>query len=1209
MSAMSIPDVSGEENTVVSLSQNITIKRRKNVVVSKTESEELSATYQRKTEKEHILSNPDTYVGSVELVDSNIWIFDDETDRIVLRNIEYVPALYKLFDEGIVNCRDHIVRMLQSVASDKKCVSYINVSIDNDGMFTFENNGNGIDVVRHPDHPDLWIPEMIFAHLRTSTNYNRDEKKITGGKNGFGVKLIFVWSTYGSIETVDHVRGLKYTQEFSDNLNTISAPIITKIKSSKPYTKITFMPDYTRMKLSGLTDDMRALLKKRVYDISAVSDHSVNKIKVSLNDNIVPVKNFQQYVDLYIGPKGDAKRIYERYSDRWEYSVAITPTGQFENVSFVNGIATLKGGKHVDYIMGQITRKIAALIEAKKKTKVNPNTIKEQLILFLRCDIVNPSFDSQTKDYMNTPSSGFGSTCAVSDEFIEKLSKMGVITTALALSELKDMRSAKKSDGIKTRSVRGIANFVDANFAGTAQSNECMLILCEGLSAMSGVVSGLSGADRNIIGIYPMKGKLLNVRGEQTKKIGENKEISDIKKILGLETGREYKTESDVHRHLRYSKVMILTDADTDGSHIKALCINVFHSEWTSLFRMDGFLSFMNTPILTAKRGAVSLRFYNEGEHRDWLTSLGPSGSSGWTLKYFKGLGTSTSAEFKQYFADKKIVDFIYNNDDDYIDKVFNKLRANERKIWIEAYDRMSFLDTTVSRVNYSDFIEKELIHFSVYDCERSIPNMVDGLKISQRKILFAAFKRRLISEIKVAQFAGYISEHACYHHGEASLNGAIVNMAQNFMGSNNINVLMPNGQFGTRGLGGSDSASERYIFTQLNGLTRDIFPEQDDKILVFLEDDGTPVEPKFYIPIIPFVLVNGISGIGTGFSTTIPPYNPIQIIDYIRRRLSYCELTLDNNDIEPYIVADEISTEFMPYYDGFKGTVSKIDDHKYMLKGTYEKISDTSLRITELPVGTWTMPYITYLETLMDGGINKKGDKIVPDIKDFVSNSTEKIVDILVNFPKGQLDKLEADTYANDINGIEKLLKLSSSVSTTNIHLFDETCRLKKYSSAEEIIEAFYVVRLEAYTQRKTQILSDMHRELTRLSNRARYISLTLDDTVDLRRKSGVVIHDLLEGHSFAVIDGSYDYLIKMPMNSVSQENVAKLLKDKTTVELQIAELMAKSIYTMWLDELLILETHYLTYKTNRSSEYCASLSKSNGKLKSKLKSKTKNT
>ncbi len=1131
----------------------------------------LAKQYQQKTDKQHILDNPDTYIGSVENVDAEMWVYDDAIQKISLKHIEYIPGLYKLFDEGIVNCRDHVIRMIHSSLLDKKFVTYIDTEIAMDGTITMTNDGNGIDIAKHPEN-NMWIPEMIFGHLRTSTNYDKDEKKIVGGKNGFGFKLVLIWSTYGRIETIDHTRGLKYVQEFHSNLDKISPPVITKTTSSKPYTKVSFKPDYRRLGIHGLTPDMLALLKKRIYDIGAVTDHSVKKVKIQYNGTTIPVKNFQQYIDLYIGGKDESKRVYEMPDERWEYAVALSPTQEFVQISFVNGICTFKGGKHVDYISGQIIRKLCDYIEKKKKVKVNANSIKEQLILFLRCDIENPSFDSQTKDFMNTPSTKFGSTCQVSDAFIEKIAKMGVMDTACSLTEAKENRLAKKTDGSKTKTIRGIANFIDANHSGTAQSKDCILILCEGLSAMSGIVSGLSADDRNTIGIYPLKGKLLNVRGEQVKKIAENKEITDIKKILGLETGREYKTINDVFQHLRYGKIMIMTDQDLDGHHIKGLCINLFHSEWASLIHIPGFISFMNTPILRAKKGAQVVVFYNEGEYQSWKQKMGGN-SDGWTIKYFKGLGTSTSAEFKEYFANKKIVNFVYNgqSSDDNIDKIFNKKRADDRKTWLENYEKDAYLDTSVPMVKYEDFMNREMIHFSTYDCARSIPNMMDGLKISLRKILYSAFKRKLTSEIKVAQFSGYVSEHSAYHHGEASLNGAIVNMAQTFVGSNNINLLEPNGQFGTRLQGGDDSASERYIFTQLNPLTRKIFPEADDAVLKYINDDGTIVEPEFYAPIIPFALINGISGIGTGFSCSIPAYNPMDVVRYLKSKLSASVYG---------------GGEFIPYYEGFKGTIRKIADQKYLVKGVYEKIGEDKIRITELPVGTWTMPYITLLEGFMDGGVDKAGKKIPPTIKDFTSICTELAVDITVVFPKGKLAELEAVVDSlTGVNDLEKMMKLTTTLSITNMHMFTHEFKLKKYAKIEDIIDDFYGVRLTVYGKRKEALMKEMQKKLVKLSNRARYILETLDGVVDLRRKNAQQVSELMVARKFDVLDGDYKYLIKMPMDSVTQENVQNILKEKEETEKLLADLAATTLEKMWLCELDEFEKEYGNYKKRRET------------------------
>ena len=1141
-------------------------------------SSELAQKYQRKTDKQHVLDNPGMYIGSTELINTNIWVFStsddiEKPDKIEQKTITYIPALYKLFDEVIVNARDHVIRMIQSNHPEKKLVTSIEITINEQtGMITISNDGNGVDVVKHPTE-GIWIPELIFANLRSSTNYDKNEKKVVGGSNGIGSKAVFIWSTYSKIETVDHIRGLKYEQEFHQNLEIVDTPKVTKTKS-KPYTSVSFIPDYQRFGLkNGLTSDIISLLKKRVYDIAAVTDHSVKKIKIEYNGKVIPVKNFQNYIDLYIGLKNEITRIYENPNERWEYAVALSPTQEFLQVSFVNGICTYKGGKHVDYILGQIIRKLVEYIEKKKKVKVNPATIKEQLILFLRCDIENPTFDSQTKECMNTISSKFGSDCTVSDSFVEKVAKLGVMDMACQLTETKEAgKSKKKMDGSKTKNIRGIPNFVDANFAGTENSKQCILILAEGLSAMAGIVSGLKSDDRNCIGIYPLKGKVLNVRGATRDILEKNRELADLIKILGLEIGRNYNDLNDIYKRLRYGKIMIMTDQDLDGSHIKGLCINLFHSMWPSLYKINGFISFMNTPIIRASKGKETIVFYNEGEYQDWINK--ESEPKKWILKYFKGLGTSTATEFKEYFSNKKIVDFEYSGQtsDDVIDMVFNKKRPEDRKHWLANYDKTAFLNTKQNNITYDNFFHKEMVHFSVYDNERSIPNLVDGLKTSLRKILYCAFKRRLTHEIKVAQFSGYVSENSAYHHGEASLNGAIVNMAQNFVGSNNLNLLVPSGQFGTRLKGGEDSASERYIFTYLEPITRTLFLEEDDAILNYLNDDGTLVEPEYYVPILPFILMNGSSGIGTGFSSSIPAYHPLDLVEYIRNKLEDTNSSIINN----YHVVD-----FVPYYEGFLGTVQKIGENKFLIKGKYDIIDENTIRIVELPIGTWTMNYVSFLEELVDGGVDKDGKKIAPVLKDITNMSTEVNVNITVVFPKGKLAELLLIT--GEINGVEKILKLTTTVSTTNMHLFDSQMRLHKYESVQEIIDAFYEVRIETYKKRKAAIVNEITNKLLELSNRSKYIQGVLDGTIDLRRKTSKEVDDLLSTFGLTMLENSFSYLRKMQMDSVTSENVEKILKETKEMQEQLKKLVNTSLKQLWLNDLDNFEKKYVVYKYQR--------------------------
>jgi DNA topoisomerase II len=1153
--------------------------------------EELKKTYQKKSAKQHILDNPDTYIGSVEKVDSFNWILTNDGDKIIEKNISFIPGLFKLFDEGIVNCRDHVERTEQALEKgtpNTLPVTYIDISIQEDGLITMMNDGNGIDVAEHPEYK-IWIPELIFGHLRTSTNYDKTEKKIVGGKNGFGFKLVLIWSTFGSIETVDHVRGLKYIQEFSNNLEMIGKPTITKCSKTKPYTKVTFRPDYNRLGIEGLSEDLIALLKRRVYDIAAVTDKNV---KVKYNSQLVPIKNFQQYVDLYIGPKDTSPRVYEESGERWEYAVALSPTHEFVQVSFVNGIHTSKGGKHVEYILGQITRKLVAFIEKKKKITVNPNSIKEQLFIFIRCDIENPSFDSQTKDYMNTPSSKFGSSCVISDKFIEKLAKLGIMDAACAITELKETKVAKKTDGVKTKNIRGIPKLIDANWAGTEKSSLCTIIFCEGDSAKAGIVSGLSSEDRNSIGVYPMKGKIMNVRGETMKKIAENKEIADIKKILGLETGKEYKTQEDVKRHLRYGRISFMTDQDLDGSHIKGLGINLIQSEWPSLYQIPGFIQFMNTPILKARKGQKEMVFYNDGEYETWKNA-NPSEVGNWSIKYYKGLGTSTGKEFREYFEKKKMVGFVHNGktSDDAIDMVFNKKRSDDRKGWLEDYDREKYLDTSKETVTYEEFIGSEFIHFSKYDCDRSIPNLMDGNKTSQRKVIFAAFLKGLTTEIKVAQFTGYTSEKSGYHHGEASLNGTIVGMAQNFVGSNNINLLMPNGQFGTRLQGGKDSASERYIFTQLSKITRCIFPELDDPILEYLNDDGQSVEPRFYAGVLPMVIINGAKGIGTGFSTDIPCYNPMQVIQYLKSKLA--------SD------AYQSVGDFIPYYEGFQGSIMKISDTRFLVKGKYEKLGQDKIKITELPVGLWTDDFKEYLEQLTES-TDKNGKKVTPIVKDYDDMCKDTTIDFVITLSKGKLEELESIQLDNNTNGLEKQFKLISMISTNNMHLFDANDKLRKYASVEEIIDSYFVTRLQMYQQRKDYQIMAITNLLLVLSNKVRYIEENLEGTIDLRRKKKEEVNNLLNSKQYAQIDGDQDfkYLQKLPMDSVTEENVERLKKEHSNKAAELEEIKSKTIETLWLEELERLEKEYVKYKEERERSLLG-ISKKESKSKSSSKKK----
>ena len=992
------------------------------------------------------------------------------------------------------------------------------------------NDGQGVDVEKHPVHGD-WIPSMVFGKLRSSTNYRKEERRVVGGKNGVGVKLAIIWSTWAKVTTIDSSRKRKFVQVYKDNLLVTEDAKVTENVKTKPYTELSFTPDYARLGIPGLSDADIAYVHRRVCDIAAVTHKGV---KVSFNGADVGARDLPSYINLHVGKPAEAPRVYENPHPRWEYAVCLSPTDESCHVSFVNGIYTDVGGSHVDYIMRQIVRKLTAYIKKRKRdVDVKPAAIREQLMLFLRCDIENPSFESQTKSKLSTAPAAFGSECVVSDKFIDKVAKLGVMDTACAVTEAREARLMKKTDGVKRVSVRGIPKLVDAHDAGTKRSADCRLILCEGDSAKTGVLSGLSKKDRQKTGVYPLKGKLLNVRGETSKKIADNKEIADIKKALGLEAQCDYSQEANRAR-LRYGSVVIMTDQDLDGSHIKGLTLNLFDSQWKGLLDDGVFTGYMNTPIVKARKGKTCKCFYSDAEYEEWVAgNPGP----GWKTKYYKGLGTSTAQEFKEYFEDPRVIPFLSSGVDcaDALDKAFNKKRARDRRTWLEAYASADAPDSSAVSVSCCQFVDTELIHFSKHDCERSIPSALDGLKPSQRKIIWVCLKRRLTNEVKVAQLSGSVSELACYHHGEASLQGATVGLAQNFVGSNNINLLEPRGQFGSRIGGGKDSASVRYIFTCLSPITRLIFRPEDDVVLEYNTDDGTQVEPVQYYPVIPMLLVNGSVGIGTGFSTDVPRYNPRDVLEATRAVLMGNE--------PPHLI---------PWQRGFTGDIV-LDDTgtKFMVSGRFTPSKKkNTVTVSEIPFDVSIDSFKEKLDKLVDTGT----------LKDYKDNCTPDVVDIEV-------------TFKNDCKGVAKTLGLCRNGSLRNMNAFDETGSLKHFDAPIDVVNAYIGPRLAMYEKRRAKLLEAAALEGRIADNKVRFIQGQLSDEIDLRRKSRAQCADMLRGHNLDELEGSYGYLLRMPADSVTEEKVAELLKEQHSCAERIAALEGATPQGMWLSDLAELE------------------------------------
>ena len=1118
--------------------------------------------YQKKTQLEHILTRPDTYVGDIKLQTEKLYIH--QLGKIVKQEIQYVPALYKIFDEIIVNASDHS-------KNDKTCKN-IKINITSKQISVY-NDGNGIDVEIHKDYK-VYVPELIFGELLTSTNYDDTQKRVTGGRNGYGAKLTNIFSTFFSIETVDLTRKRKFYQEFTNNMTERAKPIITDIKvKQESFTKIVFEPDFAKFGIKQLSDDMISLFEKRVYDLAGTLDG----VNIYLNGIQIMIKNFQDYIQLYFEEEPD---IISEKIDRWDVSFIYRPDGGFEHISHVNNICTYHGGSHVDYIIDQIINYMQKQIEKKNKdaiNKIKSHSIKDHFMVFVNCTIENPAFTSQTKETLKTKQSEFGSSCELSEKFLKKIGSCGILNVLLDYLKFKEESLLmKKTDGKKVNAIKGIPKLEDAEWAGTKKSTLCKLILTEGDSAKALAMSGRSVVGNQRYGIFPLKGKLLNVRGASPKELLNNEEIINLKKILGLKHGKQYLNQNKEYKEskddddsknkigdiseLRYGGIISLCDSDVDGYHIKGLLINFFEYFWPSLLKIDGFITCLATPIVKATKGKDSKVFYNLSDYNGWKDK----NPIGYHIKYYKGLGTSSREEGKEYFADleNKLINYLWlpkieekveDKEDsetcavaighpchEAIVLAFDKKKADDRKVWLMKYDKNLILTPDIKKVPYNDFVNKELIHFSNEDIKRSIPSMVDGLKPSQRKIMYGTILRKLFtkqSEIKVAQLTGFISDKTCYHHGEQSLNMAIINMAQRFVGSNNINILMPSGQYGTRLLGGKDHASPRYIFTHLNPIIRKVYREEDDNILNYLDDDGIPIEPEYYLPIIPMILVNGAEGIGTGFSTQVLPYSPVDLIDSIKNMMN-----------------DKPLKELKPYFHGFKGKISQ-EDKTYCISGTYETMGGDMV-ITELPVGTWTSVYKEYLNDLEE----KK------EIQKFTNENTDEEVYFKITLDGKKVDDLSEKEL------VQKF-KLIKKISITNMHLYDKDDKIKKYHAVADILKEFYAVRLDAYSRRKAYYLDKYRKELDALVWKMKFIEEVLDEKIIInRKKRDDIVAQLVKRKYPSMGDDKYDYLLSMPLYNMTYEKIEELkekIKNKETEITTLTTMSEKDIWTKELDEL----------------------------------------
>jgi len=1142
--------------------------------------------YQKVDPITHILTRSDMYTGSTRLRDTEEYIAESDKDayNIYRKSIKSSPAILRIFIEVLSNAVDNVER---SRNTSTPCTK-IKVTIDKDtGETSVWNDGDIVPIEIDPDQ-NCYNHTMIFGQLLTGSNYDDEEERIVAGRNGLGSKLCNVCSTSFRVDGCDPKNKKVLTQTWTNNMRDTDGPNVTSTKLTKGYTKITWTPDFNHFGLkSGYTNDLIKLYTKHVLDAAMIS-----KVNVYLNDNLIPIKNLSQYAQLYESPS-DEKLVLKTN----DCDVLVTPSSEFQAVSFVNGVYTKLGGQHVESWSETIFRPIVDKFNGKDKKsktnkapKINISDVKQFFRIFVVATVVRPEFDGQDKNKLESPQV----YSEIKKAQINNILKWSVMESIEDVIRAKEMVVLKKSE--RTKKTPKIDGYDPANNAGGKKSSECTLIICEGLSAktyaVAGIDKGVYGkAGRDFFGILPLTGKILNVRNAATTSIASNKVVTNLIKALGAKHGIDYSIEENFNT-LSYGKVMIMTDADCDGIHIEGLIMNFFHSLFPSLInRDDPYVVSMKTPIARVfRKRQDDLLFYDETRFNKWLSEQDKKVDA----KYYKGLGTTKPEDVPDTFGLKMVEYVADDKTSDNMNKVFHKNYADARKEWLSNYSPKTYgfsLDDQgeVTSMDISNFMDGEMIKFSHADCARSIPSGIDGLKESQRKILYAVRKRKLKfsgKSLKVAQLAGYCAEHANYHHGEQNLQDTIVGMANEFPGTNNIPILYRDGQFGSRLDGGADAASARYIYTKMDMLTDCIFRDEDDPILTQVNDDGDLVQPEHYMPIIPMILVNGCLGIGTGWSCNIPCYNPLDLVASIK-------VWLDNDG--EVIIQDPDTDETVsllppidPWYRGFKGVIEKDGDNRYVTYGIVDKQKKNVTEVTELPIGMWTNKFKENCEDLVQ---NKK-------LKSLKNYSTPNDVNFILN---------ESE---NGISCNVKNLKLHSFVYTSNMVLFNEHEQLRKYNDVDEVIDNFCKVRYLYYGKRKKYQIAALEAELKHMNNKRRFIKEVSEDKIKVMNEKEVDIIRVLKEAGYdevtkattetdQEVTNGYDYLLRLHVRTFTKEKVDELTKEISAITSKLNNLKSTTEKQLWLDDLAEFERQYEKFIAEMDKQSVKKAAAKKGKAK----------
>nr|WIL05274.1 topoisomerase IIA [Pithovirus mammoth] len=1119
--------------------------------------------YQKLSHEDHIRTISDTYIGSDKQVPREARLLttietpNGKKHSFVSTTISLPEAVEYLFLEIESNAGDNADRSYQQGVDPGPVTVMMNGT-----TIAVRNSGLPIPVEMHPEHK-VYVPELIFGMLLTSSNYSGT--RTGAGRNGYGAKLVNLYSKSFSIEVADPVRGILYKQSWQNLMNVRHEPILTHYEGPA-YVTVYYDLDLARFGYSEYPQEAFGLFAAHVADLSLTS-----KIVTHFNDQTFSLSKIEDYSALFRNADASGKKpkmLIHRETTPFFYELCLIDTpDEASNVSFANTKLTRQGGTHITAVMKAMEGLIKIVNgEGKGKEAKDPKSARRKVTLkdlaphlsiIINCRVENPGWSDQMKTGLKSPALKI----ALPEGLFKKMASWDLVARLFSTIESRELKALSSTDGKKRKHVN-IHQLQDANFAGTKQSSDCSLYVVEGVSA-SGYAGGLADAleGRDYIGIYPIRGKLLNVMNANPMQIANNDVISRLKEVIGLREGLDYSIQKNFET-LRYGHLIILADADVDGKHIIGLILNLFFCRFPTLLAR-GFVKYLRTPVLRLKKGKQTQSFFSDSEYLRWQAA-NPDYKT-WEHKYCKGLGSSSEREVADDSKQPRVVVCFYDeNAPTSMKLAFDEALTDLRKNWIEQFKNSVSEIFTVEGPevqSVSDFINIEMVRFSLDNLSRSVPRMLDGLKVSQRKAIWGAMSHwkswhssKKLPTTKVKQLAGKVSGETAYKHGEDNIAKTIMAMAQVYVGTNNMPYFVRDGQFGSRKWLGEDTPDSRYPFTCPEKWWPYVFRKEDEPLLTYVEDEGQILEPVTLLPILPMCMINGCNGIGTGWSTFMPNHSPSEVADWLEKKILEQELP-----------------EINPWYMGFEGgiylkpvrqeEVDDDDDHEgevgysMITSGIFHQKGDQVI-ITELPIGRGMQKYSEWLKTLVEAKI----------IKDYQDKSTLNVPQIIIEgFPKPTLRRL----------------KLQRSFGMTNIVLLDTHDNPKRYPNTTCLLEDFYAQRLPYYEKRKANHLKELKEKFDKISHKIRLVLAVLSGeiVVSNRKKSEVVAQLEQKGIPKTLLK-------EVNLYHLTAEEVERLQREKDETEQAYQTYSQLPYQQIWLNELIEFKKFWAKFQVEKEEE-----------------------